>query len=841
MKYLNHLLLMSWLLYPTPGFCQIAADRSVNTIVNTSNGRDFTIETGSQSGGNLFHSFQSFSVPSGGSVLFNNAASVQHIFSRVTGTEVSRIDGLIRANGSANLFLLNPNGIIFGANAALNIGGSFIGSTASALRFADGNIFSAAANEAPPLLTISAPVGLQLSSSGGDIQVQGNGNNLTFDAASFAIDRNARPSGLQVPAGQTLALVGGNIALNGGNLTAEAGRIELGSGQSGFVRLIPLGVGWQLGYGAVENFQNIQIAGAASIDVSGPPNGLPSGSVQMRGQNIAIQGGSVVLGINEGPRDGGTLQLEAQQQINISGVASNRSSALPSGVYAEAGRSARGRGGNIFLSAPLVRLFARGYSSATTVGAGDGGNLSIQAIEVEVTGRSQRQSSSILAATGPTATGKGGSLNINATRLRVTDGAQIGASTFGRGAAGSINLQADEVAVIGTGERVASLISTGANRRSTGPGGNLNITAKKLSILDGGNIIADTFSSGQGGNLIVTANEVLVQGVSEESLSRSGLSTAVARDGTGPGGNLTLTANRLRIAEGGAVSVETRGTGNSGELTIRSQTIEVIGQSNPNRPQSNISALSLGRGNAGSLDLTTDRLNLRNAGEINVSSQGRGTAGDVNITATQISLNNSAKILARTGVGDRGNIRLNSDAVTLQRTSTIATSATGSATGGNIILNTDAVVLTGGSDIVARAVLGQGGSINITTQGLFQTSNTRIDASSELGIDGTVQVNTPDTDLRQQVIELPDQVVDTSRLIANSCLVPSSQRRGSFIITGAGGLPASPNLPGRSPFPTYSIPSSSNSQATTNLPPPMEANGLYQLENGTTVIARQCS
>jgi filamentous hemagglutinin family protein len=813
--------------------------------VTTNNQRDFTVEVGNPAGGNLFHSFQSFTVPTGSSVFFNNATTVQNIFSRVTGSNISAVDGLIRANGNANLFLLNPNGIIFGANAVLNIGGSFIGSTASSIRFADGNTFSATANEASPLLTISAPIGLQLGANPGNIQVQGSGNNLSSDSASFAIDRNARPIGLQVATGQTLALVGGNVALDGGNLTAEAGRIELGAGQSGLVRLAPVGNGWQLGYGEVQNFQNIRMTRAASIDVSGRPNGLPNGTVQIQGGNIAIQDGSVVLGINEGREVGGSLRLEATQQIEISGVSANRNSNFSSGIYAEAGRSATGRGGNILLSAPRVRFFDRGYSSVTTVGAGDAGNLNIQAGEVEVTGRSQRRSSSLLAATGPTATGKGGDLNINATRLRITDGAQIGASTFGRGAAGSINLQADEVAVIGAGERVASLISTGANRRSTGAGGNLNIAAQKLSILDGGNIIADTFSSGRGGNLIVTANEVLIQGVSEEARSSSRLSTDVSRDGTGSGGNLTLTTNRLQIAEGGAVSVETRGGGNSGELIIRAQTIEVIGQSNPNRPQSAISALSLSRGNAGSLNLITDQLILRNAGEINVSSQGRGAAGDVDITAKQISLNNSAKILARTGAGDRGNIQLNSGTVVLQRASTIATSATGSATGGNIIINADAIVLTDRSDVVARAVLGQGGNINITTQGLFQTTNTRIDASSELGIDGTVQVNSPDTDPRRQVSELPNQVIDTSQLIANSCLVPSSQRRGTFIITGAGGLPASPNLPGRSPFPTYDIPMQRGSQATIDPsidpPPPIEATGLYRLENGKTVFGRLCS
>ncbi len=197
---------------------QITLDGSIGSGGNLT-GPDYTIpaEVGQQLGGNLFHSFGDFNVNTGESATFTGPGSVSNIIGRVTGGNPSHIDGLLRSDiARANLYLLNPQGVMFGPNASLDVRGSFHASTADVLRFEDGATFAADLG-GQSTLTVASPVAF------GFLQAQ---------PARLTVDG----SHLEVPEGETLSLIGGDMAITGDadsacfdfpTLAAPGGRLHL--------------------------------------------------------------------------------------------------------------------------------------------------------------------------------------------------------------------------------------------------------------------------------------------------------------------------------------------------------------------------------------------------------------------------------------------------------------------------------------------------------------------------------------------------------------------------------------------------------------------------------------
>ena len=234
------------------------------------------IDGGAIRDANLFHSFEQFNIGELQRVYFANPEGIANIFSRVTGSNLSEILGTLGVNGNANLFLINPNGIIFGENASLDVGGSFLGSTADSILFDDGE-FSAVDLDNPPLLTINAPIGLNLGEKPAPI------TNRSFVRNSTDTDF----VGLEVPPGANLTLVGGDINFEGGEATAPGGRVDLGGlSQSGIVTINENG---SLSFPEGVARADVTFTTFADVDV----RAAGGGNITVNARNINLSGGGI--------------------------------------------------------------------------------------------------------------------------------------------------------------------------------------------------------------------------------------------------------------------------------------------------------------------------------------------------------------------------------------------------------------------------------------------------------------------------------------------------------------------------------------------------------------------
>jgi filamentous hemagglutinin family protein len=772
---------LAYLTMTSPLQAQIVPDATLpENSSATPQGNTEIINGGTRAGSNLFHSFEQFSVPTNSTAYFNNALEIQNIISRVTGESVSEIDGTLRANGAANLFLLNPNGIIFGPKASLDIGGSFLASTASSLKFTDGKEFSATEPQTTSLLTVSVPVGLQFGAAPGSIRNQSQVK--SDDPTDYFFPY---PVGLQVQPGKTLALVGSDVALEGGNLTAEGGQIELGSvASNSLVSLNPTDSGWSLGYKGVQSFQDIQLSQEAFVDASGEGSGniqvqgrrvtltdssgisadtvgaLPGGEVSLRTDQLSVQNGAYILTITSGAGQGGDLTVTASESVELDGTSAD--GFISSGLFAQVRKGAKGPGGNLTIETRrlLVRDGAR--VSTTTFGARQGGDLAVTASEsVELDGTSADGfiSSGLFART--EGSEAAGDLTIKTGRLLVRDGARVSTETLGAGQGGDLTVTASEsvelvdVARKPDGEPFTDKLDrpflsglyAQTQKKATGAGGKLSIFTKKLTVRDGAQANSTTLGTKNAGDLTVQASEVELVGaalsadgglLTENGLPfPSGLFAGTDIGSEGDGGTLTVETDRLSLRDGAVLQTSTLGAGNAGNLTVQaSESVELIGTAKGIRFPTGLLAVSGGipgfpnfvdaTGQGGDLKITTGNLLVQGGAAIAVSSinpnnNAKG-AGNITVAAPTISLDDGA-ITATTASGKGGDIAIQvPNLLLLGRDSNISTTAGTAGTGGdggNITVDTNFIVAVPqeNSDIVANAFSGSGGEVNIQVQG----------------------------------------------------------------------------------------------------------------------------
>ncbi|WP_017715155.1 two-partner secretion domain-containing protein [Kamptonema formosum] len=781
-------------------FAQIAPDATLggerSTVTPITELRD-RIDGGAIRGANLFHSFQEFNIGAGRAVYFSNPSQIQNILTRVTGSNPSNIFGTLGVSGSANLFFINPNGIIFGREAQLDLRGSLIASAARSVKFAGGADFSATNPQSPPLLAVSVPVGLQFGPNPGNIRVLGPGLSLPAgedlstpeQQKQFQQNFLESPTGLRAAQGKTLSLTGGDISLQGGFLKAPAGRIELGSVRGeGLVSLTPADKGFALGYAGVPNFGDIQLAGAAGVSASGEGGG----DIQVRARRLTLRDGSLMVADTFGSKPGGTLAVTASELVELFGSSPDRHFFSGSG----ASTYSTGNAGTVTVQTGRLTVRDGAFLAALSYSSGNAGTVRVTASNsVEVTGTSpDEQLFSVLGA-GTFGTGNAGSLSIQTGRLTVRDGARIGAATNSGGNAGTVSVTAVEsVEVSGTSASGKNPSSLGAGTFSTGNAGSLTVQTRQLTVRDGGLVTAITLSAGDAGSVSVTASEfVEVSGTSPES-NPSALGAGTLS--TGNAGNLTVQTGRVTVRGGALMGSGTLSLGNGGIVEVRaSDSVEVTGTSADGRSPSLLTAGTAATENAGSagdVTITTPVLAVRDGAEVSVRGLGSGTPGNLKVTAGDLRLDLRGTLTAASETGKGGNITLDAQNIQLRRASEI--SAAGSKTGnitfdGNIAINARTLVLLEGSRLVTSASDPRGGS-NITIKPLgesdvaiFQSPDSTINAVGQLKVEGYASFTPADVPAVQ--------FTDATGLIDRRCSAETLQ--GSrFTVTGKGGLPPAP-------------------------------------------------
>ncbi|WP_414621573.1 filamentous hemagglutinin N-terminal domain-containing protein [Calothrix sp. CCY 0018] len=737
---------------------------------------------GAQRGQNLFHSFREFNVGENrGAYFFVSDPSIQNILARVTGSNRSDILGILGTRqvidgnifrSNANLFVMNPNGIIFGGNASLDIDGSFYATTANGIQFGNQGNFSAINPQTPGVLTV-------------------NPSALFFDAVAKQGEIvNRSIAGLAVRSGRTLGLLGGNIALEGGSLFAPSGRIELGSvAPNNLVNLIPSGTAFNFNYEGV-NFQDIRLTQEAFVSTTGN-NG---GSVQVQGRNITVAGGSIISANLTGDGVGGGLTINASESAQV--IGENAQGNGISGLRVQVSATGTGKGGDMTINTPTFIVKDGAQISTGVFGAGKGGNLNVNASEeIQLFGTTVNGAflSGLYSET--RGTGDAGDITINTPKF-VLDGARVASSSINSGKGGNLTVNASESVLLSSISTIpndqAGLFSQTFGSNSAG---SISINTPTLLVQNGATIDTSTFGTGKGGDLTVN-NSNLVELIGTKDERDTGLFASTTRNGNG--GNVIINTGLIRISNGAFAGTQTSGEGTAGNLKVVSESVELLGT--PDRPIINLGSQAnrSATGKAGDVEINTSTLVLKDGGQASVGTFGAGKGGNLTVNASaEVLLSGVASdgitwsgIFSETqGSGDAGNITINTPVLRVRDGARVDANTRNAGNGGSLTVNASELVELIGvsfngenfSGLFAQTTSqasGNGGDLKIIAPMLIVRDGAVINVStSGLGKGGNLNIN---TSKQVELIGISPSMTSATGLFAAS---EGSGNAGSIEIT----------------------------------------------------------
>lgn len=671
------------------------------------------VDGGTTVGQNLFHSFESFNIGTNESVVFSSPIDINNIFSRVTGDSISEIDGLLGTIGSdADLFLLNPNGVVFGPNASLDVQGSFIVTTADAIALGNNGVFSATDIASDQLLAVSLSAFFFNS-----LQQPGEIVNQSSFVRKNPVNPFLIATGLQVPNENALVFLGGNVTVDGGQLNAPGGRVEIGAVS---------GLG-EVEFSPTENTlifpddieqANITISNGSSIrTISGS-----GGDIVINARNLTISNFSAIssgigFGLGTATSQAGNIQIDVRETVFLLD-----GSTISNGVIG------LGAGGDVTVSAQDVNVLNGSQIGTAGLGSNNIGDVTLQALDtVNFSGRNpvSNDSSGILASVAPLSgfigPGDGGNIDLSAKQINLLDGALITSSV--------LSFPNESGILVGSGNS-----------------GDITITANNLSATGGANINSSIFGSGNAGSITIEASgEVFFEGVNEDNQTAGGVfsltgitNLMITGEGTmgaastlgepgnagGPGSSdrnsetnqtssdvsndVQISANRLRVQNGARLATSTLGISNAGNLVINAQDSIIFSGTTENN-QSSSGAFSTvepdADGDGGTIAINTRNLEISNGAELSASTFGMGNSGRIQIEVVEeVLLDGTGKNsfiesnVERGAVGDASGIVIETGSLRVLEGSQIQSIIGGVGNSEDIVIMADGNILFNGND-----------------------------------------------------------------------------------------------------------------------------------------------
>jgi filamentous hemagglutinin family protein len=827
----------------------LGRDRSIVSPNTPIRGRSGTlIEGGARRGSTLFQSFSEFQVGEGQRVYFANPNRITTILTRITGNDPSRILGTLGVDGRANLVFLNPNGILFGANARLDISGSFTASTSDRLDLGNGLTYSAVDPKAPPVLTVSLRPGLQLGRPIGDIRSEGS---------------------LTVGTGQTLTLHGNQVAVSGA-LTVPDGTVQV-LGNQVQLDAAQLDVsGTTFGTIRLAAIDHVDIINGSRLDArSSSPTSSDFSTIQVSGNTVNIDA-SYLSTTNLSTGRAGDIALTARDRLDIRN--SRGLTSRPAlGLFS---RGSRGRiligESTYFTNSPAIVHLDNSQlgTDNDTPGAGtlNAGSISIRALEAiqlqnnAIVGSSTFRAgaagavrlktpgqvtlataSRIFSTAERNAVGNAGGVAIEAGSIQLDDASSISTSTFSRGNAGLVVLKASDRLSLLNGSAIFSRATSG----SQGNPGGVAIEAGSFEMRDDSSISTSTFTRTRSTSAVSRLNDLprsLIGSIyllieNDAELNNSNIFNNLETGASGRAGLIVLLAESLELRRGSQIQTLVRGeqngqpaaNGRAGNILVQVENgIKITGRDSGGFPSAIFSQVGTGsQGTAGNLFVQANSVQVRDRGKLDVNNLGSGGAGSVFLFAKGIWLDQESRITGITASGQSGNVILNvPGAIILGRDSNIFTDninaqpAARNQSAGNIAIGTgqliegleftEPVFLVAGktvnnNNIFSRAERGSGGIITVNALRLQDIASTRtpspetndISTDSRFGVDGTTVVKTLDVDPARGVVPLPNAYEEPR--IAQGCDPRDRAGTSQFVITGQGGLPTDPTAAQLSP------------------------------------------